>query len=140
MFKNIFAGRNGIDRYSLFLLIVSLLFFRYAYLWILGVAILGYAVFRTFSKDVETRRKELSRFDEINRKIAGHFIKAFYWVKNLFLRIGRSFTNYRTRLSQRKQYVFVKCPGCKKQLRLPRKKGRLQATCPVCKAEFIKKT
>ncbi|HBQ64708.1 MAG TPA: hypothetical protein DD727_07270 [Clostridiales bacterium] len=32
------------------------------------------------------------------------------------------------------------CPQCKNKLRLPRNRGRLKVTCPVCKHEFFKKT
>lgn len=136
----LFAGRNGLDRYTLFLALISILFFPYPYIWIIGAALLGYAVFRAFSKNIQKRRQELYRFEEINRKIAGFLARQIYRIILWFRKIGVKLKNYKTRLSQRKQYVFLKCPQCKKQLRLPRKKGRLQATCPLCKVEFIKKT
>ncbi len=140
MFAKLFAGRNGLDRYTLFLALTSVLFFPYPYIWILGAALLGYAGFRAFSKNIQKRRQELYRFEEINRKIAGFLAKLVYRVVSLFRKLGGRLKNYKTRLSQRKQYVFLKCPQCRKQLRLPRKKGRLQATCPLCKVEFMKKT
>lgn len=140
MFAKLFAGRNGLDRYTLFLALTSVLFFPYPYIQVLGAALLGYAIFRAFSKNIEKRRQELYRFEEINRKVAGFFAKQIYRIINMFRKTGGKLKNYKTRLSQKKQYVFLKCPQCKKLLRLPRKKGRLQATCPLCKVEFIKKT
>ncbi len=140
MFAKLFAGRNGFDRYTLFLVVTSLIFFPYPYIWVLGAALLGYAAFRSFSKNIDQRHRELYRFDEINRKIAGFILKLFYRVVQMFRKAGGQLKNYKMRLSQRKQYVFLKCPQCKKRLRLPRKKGRLQATCPLCKTEFMKKT
>lgn len=140
VFPKLFAGRYGLDRYTLFLALISLLFFPYPYIWILGVALLGYALFRAFSKNIEKRRQELYRYEEINRKVAWFLARQFYRIAQWFRKLGTKLRNYKARLSQRKQYVFLKCPQCKKRLRLPRKKGRLQATCPLCKAEFIKKT
>jgi len=140
LFARLFAGRNGLDRYTLFLALISVLFFPYPYIWILGAVLLGYALFRAFSKNIEKRRQELYRFEEINRKVATFLAKQIYKIICWFRKLGAGMKNYKIRLSQRKQYVFLKCPQCKKRLRLPRKKGRLQATCPLCKAEFIKKT
>ena len=140
LFANLFAGRNGLDRYTLFLAMTSILFFPYPYIWVFGIALLGYALFRAFSKNVVKRQQELSRFEAIIRKIAGFLARIVYRVSNWFRKIGAKMKNQKARLAQRKQYVFLKCPQCKKLLRLPRKKGRLQATCPLCKAEFIKKT
>lgn len=140
LFAKLFAGRNGLDRYTLFLALISVLFFPYPYIGIIGAVLLGYAVFRAFSKNIEKRRQELYRFEEINRKVAGFLAKFIYRIISWFRKLGTRLKSYKTRLSQRKQYVFLKCPQCKKRLRLPRKKGRLQATCPLCKVEFIKKT
>lgn len=37
-------------------------------------------------------------------------------------------------------HKYMKCPHCKAQLRLPKGKGKISVTCPVCKKEFVKKT
>ncbi len=140
MFGNLFTGRNGIDRYSLFLILISLPVFLYPYVWVLGLAVFGYSVFRIFSKNLDKRRKELYRFDELNRTLARKLFQLFQSMKGLFLKLRKFIVRYGTRMQQRKEYVFIKCPQCKKTLRLPRKKGKLKATCPVCQAEFFKKT
>ena len=37
-------------------------------------------------------------------------------------------------------HKFVKCKGCKKTLRLPRHKGKINVTCPHCHAQFVVNT
>lgn len=34
-------------------------------------------------------------------------------------------------------YALFSCPNCKKRLRVPAGKGRIQLTCPICKTKFI---
>jgi len=140
MFGKMFAGRNGIDRYSVFIAVFALLFLSYPYIWVVGVILICYAVFRAFSRNIDKRRKELYKFDEINRAFAMQLMKLFYWFRKLFYNIKNNIQKSKTRFSQRKQYLFIKCPQCKKTLRLPRHKGKLEATCPLCGAGFIKKT
>ena len=36
----------------------------------------------------------------------------------------------------RKSYIYRKCPNCKAEIRLPRKKGKHVCTCPRCKKDF----
>jgi uncharacterized membrane-anchored protein YhcB (DUF1043 family) len=140
MFRGMFAGRYGIDRYSVFLAVFALIFLPYPYIWIVGVIIIGYAIFRAFSRNFDKRRRELYKFDEINRASAMQLMKLFHWFKKLFHNIKNRFQKLKIRLSQRKQYLFLKCTQCKKTLRLPRHKGKLQATCPLCGTSFMKKT
>jgi len=54
--------------------------------------------------------------------------------------IKNKITFYKNIIEQRKYYVFFKCPKCKKTLRLPKNKGKLKVTCPICKYELFKKT
>jgi len=140
MFNKIFAGRNGIDRYSIFSALFALVFLPYPYIWIVGIILFAYSIFRAFSKNIDKRRMELYKFDEINRAFASKIMKLFYLLRNMFRKYRNNFQKTKTRISQKKQFLFIKCPQCKKTLRLPRHKGKLQATCPVCSTEFIKKT
>ena len=43
-------------------------------------------------------------------------------------------------LKARRQYKYFKCKECGQQLRVPRKKGKIEITCPKCRHTFIKKT
>ena len=36
----------------------------------------------------------------------------------------------------RKTHIYRKCPNCKAEIRLPKKKGKHVCTCPRCKKDF----
>jgi ssDNA-binding Zn-finger/Zn-ribbon topoisomerase 1 len=122
MFRNFLRGRYGTDSLSFVLLLSAVLLSRISYLWIISVGLFGFALFRILSKDINKRYQEQLKFEKFYKPL----------IKNL--------TVYKTRFEQRKQYVFLQCPKCKKTLRLPKNKGKLQVNCPVCKFEFLKKT
>ena len=42
------------------------------------------------------------------------------------------------RFKNRKMYLYFKCPSCKQDLRVPRGKGDVTITCPICKTEIKK--
>ena len=39
-----------------------------------------------------------------------------------------------------KKICYFKCPQCKRTVKVPRKKGKIEITCPFCRCKFIKKT
>jgi len=120
-------GRNGVDQYGRFLLYTSLIIFIIGsffsnVLQIIGIAMLIYAYYRTFSKKLEKRREE-----------NGKYLRCKY-------KLTSSFRNWKERNSQRKDYCFFRCPGCKAMLRVPRGKGKIRVTCRKCGAAFERKT
>lgn len=140
MLRKFFYGRYGVDSFTLVILLVSLLLANIKYVWILGAGLTGYALFRTFSRNMEKRRIELKAFEK-----ATYGLRKFLAPLNAAVARGgvtayRKLSLYKTRLQQSREYVFIKCVKCKNTLRLPRNKGKLSVTCPVCKTEFIKKT
>lgn len=141
MFRKIFNGRYGIDRFTLVMFLLSaILINRHYYIWVVGVACLGYGIFRSFSKDIHKRYEELKWYNKVESKVI-HYFSPLAMLINRYLHLAyNKFMIYMTRLQQRKYYLFVKCPRCKKTLRLPKNKGKLSVTCPVCKYEFLKKT
>ena len=48
--------------------------------------------------------------------------------------------NFGKRMKDRKTHRYFKCPNCSSMLRVPRGKGKISITCPVCKKELVKKT
>ena len=89
---------------QVFVMVVSPLL----YLLILGL--LGFDLFRTFSRNIYTRQKE-------NR-----------WFRQAW-----------TRIRDRKNRYF-RCPKYKQMVRVPRKKGKISIRCPKCGEKFIRKT
>lgn len=125
------AGRNGSDNLCRFLSVVvcvMVLIGAFAgdeaasMLWGLGVVGLVYIYFRVFSKNLPKRRAENDKYLALRRKITGDF------------------TGGRDRWSQRKDYVFFRCPSCRTMLRVPRGKGKIKIICRKCGNSFIKKT
>jgi hypothetical protein len=141
MFQKLFYGRNGIDMFSAFLLVLSVLFFGLPhFLWVIGILLIAYALFRAFSRNVEKRRRELYAFNGVMQKISYFFMNISKRLWPFFTRIKKRFATSNMRWKQRKEYVFIKCKKCKKLLRLPRGKGKIVVTCPVCHNECTIKT
>ena len=140
MKKNFFNGRYGLDNLSMILIIFSVIFITSPYIWIIGIAMIGFALFRIFSKNHKKRNDELQKFNillnKFNSLLAPFVYRIAGWLRNAYFKLK----NKISRLQQRKDYVFIRCSSCRKMLRLPRHKGKLSVKCPVCKAEFIKKT
>lgn len=119
-FNNLFIGRQGMDEFSKFLFwsgcgqlvlacflpgfLSSLFFFFGSFMLILGFG-------RAFSRKLQQREMEnnvyLQYLDKKRRERAAA----------------------KDRRSQRKDYVFFKCPGCHQYLRVPRGKGKIHINC-----------
>lgn len=124
-------GRNGNDQLNLFLLGLALVllvlaaifqgsFGRIAY--ILVFALLGYAYFRMFSRNLNKRQEE-----------NGKYIRARYQA-SAAMRLRRE------RWVQRKDYKFFTCPSCKTTLRVPRGHGKIKIVCRKCGSSFTGKS
>lgn len=127
-------GRYGIDQLWRALLIFYLIsivitnivyrFSKVAYiaLSICSFVIIAFAIFRVFSKNIEMRRNENMNWLKFTNKIKLNFkLQKDKW-------------------SQRKTHKFVKCSKCKKVLRLPKHKGKINVDCPHCHNNFIVNT
>lgn len=125
-------GRNGHDRICTVLLFayLALMIPLYLLLWLRGLnpssvglflgylgvlflqyALLFYDLFRVFSKNVQKRRQEVDRFYGF-------------------------FRNLKNRFRDRKTHVYRKCPSCRANIRLPKKKGSHTVCCPACRKRF----
>ena len=125
--QRFFYGRYGGDQLNWALLILYLL------LWLLGVVtrivvfpILSWllfflVLFRMLSRNTAKRWAENQKFLRVWNKVKGFFTtRAAQW--------------------RYKDHRYYKCPKSKNKLRVPRGKGKIQITCPVCRTEFIRKT
>jgi len=126
--RNFMLGRYGPDHLSIALIILSFMIsvvqriVGFSFLMFLSYAFIFLAIFRLLSRNIPRRRAENDKF-----------IK-FWWPVRT--RASRFFL----RLKNIKTHKFFKCPSCKNILRVPRKKGKLQITCPKCGERFFKKT
>ena len=126
--RRFMIGRYGTDGLNQFLSIASLVLLLIAivsrvslFTW-LGVALLVFCYYRTFSCNISKRTEE-------NYK--------FYTLKD---RVGSKFRSWKEQWANRKVYHYYRCPQCRQKLRVPRGRGRIQISCPRCGTQFIKKS
>lgn len=121
-------GRYGQDELSQFLSILALIFVIAGMFTSPGVfaglamAMWLTVMFRTYSKNIGKRQRELDSY-----------LKLANPVKNWFHLQKRKWTD-------RKTHRYYKCSQCKGTLRVPKGKGKIKIHCPKCGAEIIKKT
>lgn len=130
-------GRYGVDKLTFFLILLNFLlngigsFMRnrvaYFVFYFLALAVFGFAMFRVLSKNIEQRRREGEWFDRIlfRTDFTGHMRNFRRWCKRQSLRI-KFFKTHRFRV----------CPYCKENLRLSKKRGKREITCPKCGNRF----
>lgn len=123
-------GRNGVDKLNLFLAIlllilaiISAFLFGTARLVIqlIETVIFALFLFRFLSKNIYKRRAENDKFIKIATPVEKYF-KLKY----------RQLTD--------KNFKYFKCPKCSATLRVPKHRGSITVTCPVCGNKFDKKT
>ncbi len=121
-------GRYGGDRLgntvniaALVLIFVNMLIRNTIVNSIISLAITGmlvYVIWRMMSRNIYKRAAEERKFLAIWGRVKGFFKLSF------------------DRIRYCKSSVFKKCPHCKAQLRLPRKKGEHTVRCPRCGERF----
>ena len=128
-------GRYGVDQMNIGVLIFSMVctftasLTRWLLLSILGTALLAYGVFRMFSRNVSARSKENQKFLVFWNKVKGIWYKIKDW-----------FSGKKRRFADRKTHCYFSRPKCKRKLRVPKGKGKIEISCPICGTKFIKKT
>lgn len=117
-------GRNGYDRLCRGAMILCMalavlnIFFHSVILIAIEAILLGYALFRAFSKNLFRRQRENAAYCRIESKLT----KPFRLMGNKW--------------RDRKTHVYRKCPHCKNVLRLPRRAGKHTVNCPCCHKRF----
>ena len=94
----------------------------------MATAVMVYAYFRMFSRNVSKRSLENQWYLKREMKARSCLLK---WKKDL---------PTKKTLEQRKNYHIYKCPNCRQKIRVPKGKGRIAITCRKCGNEFIKKS
>lgn len=114
-------GRNGVDElnrillYAVLVLYVLSIILQSLVLDYLAFAGVLYLLYRTLSRNLYVRREE-------NRKVVT-------WLETT-----------RIKMEQRKDYKIFKCKGCGRNIRVPRGKGKIEVTCPMCGKKTIHRT
>ena len=98
------------------------LFFGLRIFYVLALALLVYAYYRMFSKDLSKRSAENQWYLKKEMKVRG------WWQRK------------KKAIAGRKEYKIYKCPKCGQKLRVPRHKGKIAIRCRKCGEEFIRKT
>lgn len=118
---DVMQGRNGVDDLGRVIFIISLVlyvlsgFLRNGFLQLLSLIGLMYTMYRAFSRDLRSRQEE-------NRKYLQ------------FLNLQKM------RFEMRKEYRIFKCKGCGRNIRVPKGKGKVETTCPLCGRKEIHRT
>ena len=120
-------GRYGNDRLNQFLMfsamaLLILSLFGLKFLYLAAVAVMGYAYFRMFSRNINKRSAENQWYLKREMKVRG------WW--------GRK----KKEFSQRKAYHIYRCPSCRQKIRVPRNRGKIAVTCRKCGTEFIRRS
>lgn len=133
LWQTLMRGRYGFDEFSRFLLVAGLVFELIPFLFtrlgwafifqIIGFTLILLALLRMFSRQITVRRMEAQRYAYFKLRLTRRWAALRKGVRNLFRRQW---------WRERRQYKYLRCPGCHAQLRLPRGKGKIVATCPRC--------
>ena len=118
--RRFMMGRYGTDKLNMVILGTGLvfslvsMFIRYApvnlALMVISYGLMGWAIFRTLSRNTYKRYQE-------NRK----YLMFLQKIKD-------------------KDHRYFDCPRCRQQVRVPRGKGEIAISCPKCREKFIRKT
>lgn len=133
-----FQGIYGIDLLSLVLLLLSSILNISHYTRLIGYAIFIIVIFRTFSKDIYKRQRELNSFVRfINKPLSKFGFAIPSNIPPIDLRyFSFALTILKNKINEKKNYKITKCPSCGQKLRLPRKKGEIVVTCKRCSNKF----
>lgn len=119
-----FQGRYGIDELYKFLFIlfwiiaILSIFIRNPIIYLLEILICVFMFYRSLSRNIYKRQSENMRYLKMRDKVKGKI------------------TLQKRKWSERKTHIYRKCPNCKAEIRLPKKKGKHVCTCPRCKKDF----
>lgn len=127
--QKLFWGRRGIDHLSVALLALSVVMELlgglgrpFHFLWYLSYLPLGFAIYRSFSRNIGARERENYAFLQAVGPLRGKL------------------EGTARRFADRKTHCYFRCPNCRTRVRVPRGRGKICITCPHCHKEFIKKT
>ena len=134
--RRFMEGRYGWDRLNYTLAIAALavgLLSNIPFLYLLRyvqLAMFGIVLWRALSRNTEKRYRENMTFISLWGRVK-------MWFQQISFGSGRK---PRRPSSASDSYKHYSCPRCAKTLRVPRGKGKIMITCPVCHERFNAKS
>ncbi len=125
--RQFMSGRYGQDKLGFVLIIAWMavaainLFFHSWVIYLLGLALAGWALFRMLSRNIPKRMAENERYLRLEGTVR------------------QKCRLYRRMWRERKTHRFYKCPACRAVIRIPRRKGKVTVRCTHC-GQFFDKT
>lgn len=95
---------------------------RWNWMSILILALLILCYFRMFSRNISARYAENQKFLQ-------------WWMP-----MRQRLAGAKARFADRKTHRYFKCPQCKKRLRVPTGRGKINIACPSCGTKFVRKS
>ncbi len=153
-YRRFMVGRYGSDQFSrflmllaLFMLVLNLLFgSKTPVFYFLVWAVIVYSYFRMFSKNIEKRYNENTRYMQLKEKVLGFFSgrknSGGYYNSNASQN-SQTYDNRRPNnqtMRSDKEHRIFRCPGCDQRVRVPRGRGKIEITCPRCGQKFVKRS
>ena len=126
-FARFMYGRYGMDTLGYALIISSMVITCLSSLFFPDFVIFAYAlmiweIYRFFSKNTYKRAQENNKYYSVIRAIK------------------KKFSLRKNKIRDRKTHRYFECTTCHNTLRVPKGKGEIRVTCPVCKTVTITKT
>lgn len=121
-------GRNGQDSLNFALCVLALIllfvlaFVPYRWASLAALLPLCWAIFRSYSKNLDKRRAENAKW----LKMTAPFRKASELNQDKW--------------ADRKTHKYFSCPKCHETMRVPKGKGKIEITCRRCGEKFQRKT
>ncbi|MGL5043129.1 MAG: hypothetical protein ACRC6X_08565 [Culicoidibacterales bacterium] len=118
-------GYDNLNRFLLYVLLVlsiGSIFFNNFYSFIGYFILFPIIVFRFFSKNYRKRTTENQVYLRAKRTLTKPVINLFQYLVDL------------------PKFKYFNCPTCRATIRIPRKKGQVNITCPKCKSQFLGKS
>lgn len=126
-FARFMMGRYGVDQFSQFLMVLTLVLmvlglFTHPIVYYFGIAGMIFMYFRIFSKNRVKRSAENQ-----------WYLRKAYTVRNWFDKQKHMF-------KLRKTHKVFKCPTCSQKIKVPKGKGKIEIRCTKCDTKFIKRS
>ena len=120
-------GRYGVDQFSRFLMVITLVFmvigiFTHPIVYYIGFAAMIYMYFRIFSKKWDKGRAENQ-----------WYLRKSYAIRNWFDKKKKMW-------QLKKTHKIFKCPTCKQKIKVPKGRGKIEIRCTKCDTKFIKRS